>query len=74
MDYSKLFSNAEPSVIGIYEMLSNYHNKLRLAAKARANANNFQYVWPREGNIFAKKAGDSQSIPLVTNNDLKKIA
>lgn len=46
--------------------------RIFLETKTRAKACGFQYIWTREGNIFARRNQDSQAVQIRGQGDIEK--
>lgn len=62
------------ATVSLYEMLPTAVHKIRVAAKERAVAAKYNYVWSSEGTVYARKEAKAPRIPIVTPTDVNKMA
>lgn len=59
--------------IFIFELLSPILKRTYVQAKLFQKANNYKYLWTKDGKIFLRKSDNSRIIRVFTNTDLSKI-
>lgn len=74
LKFCDLYSGTSDSIINMYEMLTPYAHKLRLAAKRSAIASGHKFVWVRDDTVMVRKDEGSEIINLVTESDLELLS
>lgn len=72
--FSALVGGTNHCLIGLYELAPQPIHELRLLAKSRTQAINYDYAWLRDGNVYVRKDENSERQLIVTEADLDRLA